>query len=353
MDENAVPNHEPDLASLQRYKHEEEKTDGRRLDATSDVTIPPGGRVADRVAGRGVQSGLAPDPILRGIAGMPGLSLRASSLVTAAVLLRVVGYDQLRRLAYVGLDASAVRRDVREAEDAGWLQRWSLPIRGYGRVGHVHPTERANAAVLGSVHASTADASWGKTVQLMLPATGRRSLTLSSVPKWFQHQREVNHLLTSIVCSRRAPLLWASAWDSPFPTRVGGVTMPQPDYVLVEADAGGPRVVFGEHDRGHEPIERFVARKVALYAGLSGACASTLGVPSFRVDVSVIDTVSRHPIERLRRLMEATRAYGAADLFRFTLGGWLFAEAAAPIWFIDGTPQVESLRPADHESLRA
>lgn len=352
MDENAAPTHESGEASLQRYKHEDEKTDRRRLDATSDVTIPPRGRVGVRVADRGVQSGLAPDPILRSIAGMPGLSLRASSLVTAAVLLRVVGYDQLRRLAYAGLDSSAVRRDVREAEDAGWLQRWSLPIRGYGRVGHVHPTERANAAVLGSFHASTADASWAKTVKLMLPAMGRRSLTLSHpVPKWFQHQREVNHLLTSIVCGRRAPLLWASAWDSPFPTRVGGVTMPQPDYVLVEELAGEASLVFGEHDRGHEPIERFLARKVTLYASLAGACEATLGVRSFRVDVSVIDVPARQPIARLRQLMDATHAYGAGDLFRFTLGGWLHAYPCEAIWF-GRLPDLDSVTWREHQALR-
>lgn len=274
--------------------------------------------------------------------GVPGLSLRASSLVTAAVLLRVAGYDQLRRLAYSGLDASAVRKDVREAVAAGWLTRWSLPIPGYGRIGHVHPTARANAAVLPSFRASEASTPWAKVVERMLPSTPRPTLVLTAVPKWFAHQREVNHLVTSIASAGTTPLRWASAWNEPFPVKLDGLTMPQPDYVLVEELAGEASLVFGEHDRGHEPIERFVARKVALYAGLAGACEPMLGVRSFRVDVSVIDTVSRHPLERLRQLMLATRAYGAADLFRFTLGGWLFAHGADAIWYTREPPTIDS-----------
>lgn len=321
-----------------------EDRSGAHPDAERAGTIPP----PDRATDRDHVSRVAPNPIVQSIAGVPGLSLRASSLVTAAVLLRVVGYDQLRRLAYSGLDASAVRKDVREAVAAGWLTRWSLPIPGYGRIGHVHPTARANAAVLPSFRASVASTPWAKVVARMLPSTPRPTLVLTTVPKWFAHQREVNHLVTSIACAGTTPIRWASAWNEPFPVKLAGLTMPQPDYVLVEELAGEASVVFGEHDRGHELIERFVARKVALYAGLAGACEPLLGVRSFRVDVSVIDTVSRHPLERLRQLMLATRAYGAADLFRFTLGGWLFANPERAVWYSETAPSTESVRVQDH-----
>lgn len=316
-------------------------------DAEGASTIPP----SDRATDRGHVSRVTPNPIVRSIAGVPGLSLRASSLVTAAVLLRVVGYDQLRRLAYSGLHASAVRKDVREAVAAGWLTRWSLPIPGYGRIGHVHPTARANAAVLRSIRASVASAPWAKVVERMLPSTPRPTLVLTSVPKWFAHQREVNHLVTSIACAGTTPLRWASAWNEPFPVKLDGLTMPQPDYVLVEELEGEASLVFGEHDRGHEPIERFVARKVALYAGLAGACEPTLGVRTFRVDVSVIDVPARQPIARLRQLMDATHAYGAGDLFRFTLGGWLHAYPGEAIWF-GQLPDLDSVTWREHQALR-
>jgi len=314
-------------------------------DARSEGTIPPPERSTDRVMDR---SALFPaaSPLIQSIVGTPSLSLRASSLVTAAVLLRIVGYDQLRRLAYADQNASAVRKDVREAVRAGWLHSWSYPIPRYGRVGHVHPTARANAAVLNALRASTNDVPWGALVALMLPSTPRPPLELTYTPKWFAHQREVGHLVTRIVC-QRAPL-WASAWNEPFPPTVNGLTMPQPDYVLVEKRAGEPFVVFGEHDRGHEPVERFIARKVALYAALAGVCEPLLAVRAFRVDVSVIDVLSRRPIERLRKLLTATRAYGASDLFQFTVGGWLHHDALHAKWFRDAAPTSESPRMSAH-----
>lgn len=320
-----------------------------RQDAEIEDTIRPPDRAMDRATDRATdRSPFRPgsNPLVQPIVGLPTGSLRASSLVTAAVQLRTAGYDQLRRLAYEDKDASAVRRDVREAVDAGWLQRWSYPVARHGRIGYVHPTARANATVLDALGASSRGTPWGPLVQLMLPTTPRPSLALTDTPKWFAHQREVNHLLTSIAC-HRAPL-WASAWNEPFPPTVHGLTMPQPDYVLVEDEADGTLVVFGEHDRGHEPVERFIARKVALYARLAGVSEQLLGVGRFRVDVSVMDAVSRRPVERLRKLHAATRAYGAADLFQFTLAGWLHADAYRTPWFRESAPTSDSHKRSDH-----
>ena len=126
--------------------------------------------------------------------------------------------------------------------------------------------------------------------------------------------------------------------------------MPQPDYVLVERGEHEPVVVFGEHDRGNEPLVRFVERKVALYSKLAGVAEDVIGVPRFRVDVSVIDVQSNNPIARLRQLMDATNAYGAGDLFRFTLGGWLYAYPNEAIWFAR-SPETQSVAWRNHEGL--
>jgi hypothetical protein len=131
-------------------------------------------------------------------------------------------------------------------------------------------------------------------------------------------------------------------------------TLPQPDYVLIEERDGVPRMIFGEHDRGTEPVERFIARKVALYSALARfpeACQQYFGLRSFEVHVSVIDTLKRAPIERLRALQTAAGKSAAPDIFRFTLGGWLFAFPDQPIWFdSQQAPATESVRWQDVSS---
>jgi hypothetical protein len=191
----------------------------------------------------------------------------------------------------------------------------------------------------------------------MLPTSGRKPLTLgdAGIPKWLQHQREVNHLVTSIATSLNRKVLWASSWDCPFPSRAGMFTLPQPDYVLIEQRDGMPHLIFGEHDRGSEPVERFVARKVELYASLASfpeACEQHFGLRSFEVHVSVIDIRNRSPLERLRALQVAAAASATPHLFRFTLGGWLFAYADKAIWFASGqSPTTDSARWEDFASL--
>jgi hypothetical protein len=157
-----------------------------------------------------------------------------------------------------------------------------------------HPTATAIRAFLPTLAPETP---WAPLVGRMIPRSQRRPLELaSSTPKWLPHQREVNHLLASIVTSPERRVLWASSWDCPFPSRAGMFVLPQPDYVVVEEVGGAPRLVFGEHDRGSEPLDRFAARKVALYSALAefpDVCEQQFGIASFRVHVTVTDPLRR------------------------------------------------------------
>jgi hypothetical protein len=187
----------------------------------------------------------------------------------------------------------------------------------------------------------------------MLPRSGRRPLELGETsPKWLAHQREVNHLVASVVTSSSSRVVWASTWDSPFPSRAGTIPLPQPDYVLVEEAGGVPRLIFGEHDRGTEPLVRFSERKIELYSTLAAfpeVCEAEFGIRTFRVAVSVVDPMRRAPIARLRSLIDASRRVEGAEMFRFTLGGWMFAYPTDSIWFsVNFPPTNESSAMDDH-----
>jgi hypothetical protein len=222
------------------------------------------------------------------------------------------------------------------------------------------PTPSAVRAINAALAHEAAAESFAPLIRLMLPQTAKRALRLSgrTRPNWLAHQMEVNTLVLRL--RETTPLRWMSSWDCPFPSRLASFDLPQPDYVVVEEHAEGPRLVLGEHDRGSEPIERFVARKVLLYAALAAfpdACEHHFGVRTFTVRVSVTDPVHGAPMCRLRDLIEATRRAGGAEvanLFRFTLAGWLHAYPQEPIWFatIDELPHT-SVRLQDHAPRRA
>ena len=278
------------------------------------------------------------------------LTARDIDVMRHLIRLRLLRYDQLHRLAFADVDRSIARRRIRHLARSGWLVTWEAPSRRGGHARYAHPSADALRALLPTL---VPDASWASLIARMVPRTQRRPLELgSSAPKWLPHQREVNHLVTSIATAPERRILWGSSWDCPFPSRAGTFTLPQPDYVLVEEVDGAPQLVFGEHDRGSEPLDRFTARKLALYSALAefpDVCAQQFGLPSFRVHVSVIDPLRRAPMARLRALLEAARSADRPDVFRFTLGGWLYASPAAPIWFsADRPPQCDSVASRDH-----
>jgi hypothetical protein len=262
----------------------------------------------------------------------------------------VLTYDQLHRLAFASSDHSITRRRIRHLARTGWLSTWEAPSLRGGHRRYAHPSADAIRTMLPRL---AADAAWAPLIRRMVPRSQRRPLILGDrAPKWLAHQREVNHLVTSMVTSPERRILWASSWDCPFPSRVSMFTLPQPDYVLVEEVDGVPQLVFGEHDRGHEPLDRFVARKIALYSALAEfpeVCEQQFGIATFRVDVTAIDPLRRAPIARLRSLIDAAKSSMRPDIFRFTLGGWLYADPSAAIWFsTDGPPQSDSVACSDH-----
>jgi hypothetical protein len=330
--------------------------DGEALpDAIVSVTQPTPVREEGEVTSQGLTHGSI--EVLRQLPQLPNVTGRDTEVVILVMLLRLLSYDQLRRLIFPSQDGSVLRRRGLLLEEAGWLRRWDAPGAKGGRIRYVHPTPKALRWALGNLVTRTQAEPWASLVRLILPRSGRKPLTLAqgAIPKWLPHQREVNHLVTSIATSPNRRVLWASSWDCPFPTRAGMFTLPQPDYVLVEERDGRPFLIFGEHDRGTEPVERFVARKVELYAALASfpeACEKIFGLRSFEVHVSVADTLKRAPIERLRALRAAADKSAAPGIFRLTLGGWLFAYPDKAIWFASGqSPTNDSVRWQDFGSL--
>jgi len=355
MPDNNTDLHTSHAADPPKDINQKNETVGRALaDPIVSAAQPTPVREGDQDTPQDLTHG--PVDVLRGLPQLPSVTGRDTDAVTLVMLLRLLSYDQLRRLVFPSQDGSVLRRRGLLLEKEGWLRRWDAPLARGGRLRYVHPTPKALRWGLDSLAAGTEAEPWAPLVRLMLPRSGRKPLTLGdgTIPKWLPHQREVNHLVTSIATSPGRRVLWASSWDCPFPSRAGMFTLPQPDYVLVEERDGVPQLIFGEHDRGTEPVERFIARKVELYAALATfpeACEKYFGLRTFEVHVSVIDTLKQAPIERLRALHAAAGMSAVPDIFRFTLGGWLFAYPEEKIWFAS-PPQSESVRWQDHASLR-
>ncbi len=326
-------------------------------DAERDVTDPP--PVRDRQRDTLIDTVCAPiDDLVDSVGLLPNVTPRDARAIGYLVLLRLLGYDQLRRLAFDTGDPSILRRRANELEAAGWLTRWTAHLPNGRRIRCALPTSYALREVSARLDAAVDGLPFAPLVRRMLPRTGRRPLKLdgNEPPNWFAHQREVNHLVASIVRSGRR-ILWASSWDCPFPAIAENYTLPQPDYVLVEEVPGTARlrVVFGEHDRGTDDVGRFVERKLELYDELADSAVDAkalFGVADFIVHVTVMHRGGSNPIGRLHHLLEEASATANPDIFRFTLGGWLHAYPAERVWFsASHPPHHRSRHYQDHESL--
>jgi hypothetical protein len=354
----SLNNPDSDVSSADDPQKDNNQEKENGSEALADPIVSAAQPTPVREGGEGTRQGITHGPVdvLRGLPQLPSVTGRDTDAVTLVMLLRLLSYDQVRRLVFSSQDGSVLRRRGLLLEKEGWLRRWDAPLARGGRIRYVHPTPKALRWGLDSLAARTAVEPWAPLVRLMLPRSGRKPLTLGdgTIPKWLPHQREVNHLVTSIATSPGRRVLWASSWDCPFPSRAGMFTLPQPDYVIVEERDGIPQLIFGEHDRGTEPVERFIARKVELYAALAifpEACEKYFGLRSLEVHVSVIDTLKQSPIERLWALHAAAGKSAAPGIFRFTLGGWLFAYPGEKIW-LAGPPESESVRWQDHANLK-
>ena len=278
---------------------------------------------------------------------------RDQMILTSIVLLRLLSYTQLHRLLFADRDRSAVRHRMSALAKVGAVARWDRTRSTQVAERYALPTAATLDRALAAIKRRVAGTSSETLVTRMLPKV-RRPLALETGkdPKWLQHQREVNDLVVSIAAVRN--LSWASTWEAPFVTRAGIVDLPQPDYVLIEEAERVPFLTFGEHDRGSEPVERFIARKIVPYTDLvrfPEVLMEYCGVSAFRIDVSVLDVPRQQPMRRLHELLEAAARSGHPEIFRFTLAGWLAAHPARPTWFAVGQPpQSQSLSWEDHQS---
>jgi hypothetical protein len=160
----------------------------------------------------------------------------------------------------------------------------------------------------------------------MLPGSRNHEITLSrgKTPAFLMHQRDVNRLCIGFRATLGKRLLWFSAFDRPFPNRINGIAMPQPDFVLVVEGDRGPELVFGEHDRGSESLAHFREAKVERYAELASLpsfCQDVFGFATFHVLVTVMDPIHHRPHDRIAMLSEAVRAGGCAEVFDVNLAG--------------------------------
>lgn len=281
---------------------------------------------------------------------------RDRSVLAALVLLRLLSYDQLHRLLFSERDRSALRHRLAALAKSGWIVRWDRARTATRAERYALPTAHTLDAAIAAIRLRADGTAFGALVAQMLPKV-RRPLVLAAArdPKWLQHQREVNDLVISIVAVRS--IAWASTWDAPFASKAGIVDLPQPDYVLVERHDRTSELVFGEHDRGNEPVERFIARKIVPYVDLvrfPEVLREHCGTDSFRVDVSVLDAPRQRPVRRLMELLDAAAGSEHPELFRFTLAGWLATHPADPTWFTGANPpRSESLAWDEHSESRS
>lgn len=197
-------------------------------------------------------------------AATDSLTERDEFVISHVARYRLLSYSQVHQFLLQSVDISFARRTIRRLARSGWLTTWEPGATTGGHARYALPTSRALRHSLSSFPTGP----WAPVVQLMLPATRRRALELAdgALPKWLPHQHEVNQLAIGFEHSRRSHVRWASTWDSPFPPRIGMFRSPQPDYVMVtDADGASPLLIFGEHDRASEPVERFARDPPALH----------------------------------------------------------------------------------------
>jgi len=269
------------------------------------------------------------------------LSPRDRAVLLALARCRILSFDQLRRAVFLGLSPQRVGQRLHALAAQGWLHIWEDVSRIGGRPRYALPTRRALALGIEALRAESIGQASDRLVSLMLRGRSRRPLVLSPrvTPAFLAHQRECNDLLLSYARIPSMRLLWSTSFDRPFPLHAHGVSLPQPDYVLLLERAGTSALIFGEHDRGHESLAHFRRTKAERYAALAARPELTMqlfGFARFMVWVTVLDARAGAPLRRMQTLARIARDAAASDVLAFTIAGWAVASPEAAIWFCDG-----------------
>lgn len=243
------------------------------------------------------------------------------------VRLRLLAVSDLHAAIFTSRHPSVITRALKRLRQSGWITTWDEPSPGGGGNRRwAIPTAKSRGWAASTFRAESAGAPWERIAGLILPGNRHHEIGLSrgTTPAFLMHQRDVNRLCLSFRATLGSRLLWFSAFDRPFPNRVNGIAMPQPDFVLFVAGDRGPELVFGEHDRSSESLAHFREAKVERYAeiaSLPSFCRDIFGFATFRVLVTVMDPIHRRPHERIAMLTELVRAGGCAETFDIHLAG--------------------------------
>ncbi|HXI12035.1 MAG TPA: replication-relaxation family protein [Thermoanaerobaculia bacterium] len=267
------------------------------------------------------------------------LTPRDAEALVQLARFRVLSFSQFRRLVFPNRDRAVASRSLKRLRASDSVTTWDEPVQRGGSPRYILPTASGLRWGLAELR-RTANPAVRPLLDAMLPTTSRRPLVFEpwKRPAFLDHQNECTMLAAALLESG-IRLVWISTWDRPFPNAVGGVSMPQPDFVALIEESGSLHLVFGEHDRGHESLAHFAEAKVRRYAQLARLpvfCRDTFGFSTFRVWVTVLDAPHQRPLRRLRALSEVARVGGASDVMAFSLAGWLHAFADLPIWFHSG-----------------
>ncbi|MGZ5455098.1 MAG: hypothetical protein ACXW4P_03970 [Thermoanaerobaculia bacterium] len=275
-------------------------------------------------------------------------------LLLRATTLRVASFRQLHALVLPGQHLSGVGRRAAVLQQRGFATVWEdrLPQGGHPR--YVVPTAAGIAWANAELVARVAATPHAALVRHMLAGASRSPLQLApfTAPTWFPHQRSTNELVTRFALAGPLGVTWASAWHRPLPNAIDGLPLPQPDFVLVRQRGGATSLVFGEVDRGHEPLATFARVKSERYAGLAASpdvLVRLTGFRSFEVWV-VVDC--EQPFERLTALLAATQRTYGASMVRFTVSPWALDAPTGAIWFdVEHAPAHASPNRLEHANL--
>lgn len=278
-------------------------------------------------------------------------------LLLRATTLRVASFRQLHALVLPGQHFSGVGRRAAVLQKLGFATVWEdrLPQGGHPR--YVVPTAGGIAWAHAELVARAARTPHAALVRHMLGGASRSPLQLApfTAPTWFPHQRATNELVTRFTLAAPLGVTWASAWHRPLPNAIDGLPLPQPDFVLVRQQGTASALVFGEVDRGHEPLATFARVKSERYAGLAASPAVLEQLTGFRsFEVWVVVDNAQQPVERLTALHAATQRTYGASMLRFTVFPWALDAPTGAIWFdVEHAPAHASLHRLEHANLIA